>query len=116
MSILPRNSKDFRRIIGNFEDMKRITILLVTFIVASCSNAPQLERRYEELPLGAIKPAGWLKETLIRQRDWGLAAMVYSPCMVSAVCGASAVTFEEYGAERFSTREARRLLLGSIPD
>lgn len=70
MSILPRNSKDFRRIIGNFEDMKRITILLVTFIVASCGKTPQLERRYEELPLGAIKPAGWLKETLIRQRDW----------------------------------------------
>jgi hypothetical protein len=69
MSILPGNSKEFRRIIGIFEDMKRITILLVVFLVASCTKTPQLERRYEELPLGAIKPEGWLRETLIRQRD-----------------------------------------------
>lgn len=69
MSILPGNSKDICRIIGIFEDMKRIAILLVTVLVAACTKAPQLERRYEELPLGAIKPEGWLRETLIRQRD-----------------------------------------------
>ena len=69
MSILPGNSKDICRIIGIFEDMKRMTILLVTVLVAACTKAPQLERRYEELPLGAIKPEGWLRETLIRQRD-----------------------------------------------
>ena len=69
MSILAGNSKVFLMIIGIFGDMKRITILLVTILLASCARTPQLSRAYEELPLGAIKPAGWLRETLERQRD-----------------------------------------------
>ena len=55
------------------DNMKRLARLLsVSFLALvslSCSDKPSLNRSYEELPLGSIRPEGWLKEMLVRQRD-----------------------------------------------
>ena len=59
--------------------MKRILLILL-IAAASCTgnntcSIPEfpgshgLHYSFEELPLGAIRPEGWLRETLIRQRD-----------------------------------------------
>lgn len=48
----------------------RITAaILLLLSLLSCSERPALNRAYEELPLGSIRPEGWLKEMLVRQRD-----------------------------------------------
>ena len=51
--------------------MRKILIPLVLFFLTGCSSQPdvELDRKYEELPLGAIHPEGWLKDILLRQRD-----------------------------------------------
>lgn len=52
--------------------MKRKIILIITAFAlhfASASGAEISLRKYNELPLGSIKPDGWLREMLVRQRD-----------------------------------------------
>ena len=49
--------------------MKRLLPLIFILLTAACSHDVELNRCYEELPLGTIRPEGWLKETLMRQRD-----------------------------------------------
>ena len=55
------------------DNMKRLARLLsVSFLLLvslSCTDKASLSRSYEELPLGSIRPEGWLKEMLVRQRD-----------------------------------------------
>lgn len=56
---------------------KRVYLLLVSILLAglrtiagTVSEPPALrENPYQELPLGAIKPRGWLKEMLVRQKN-----------------------------------------------
>ncbi len=56
---------------------KRVYLLLVSILLAglrtiagTVSDPPGLrENPYQELPLGAIKPRGWLKEMLVRQKN-----------------------------------------------
>jgi len=43
--------------------------MIVTVILSAFLGAASLNTAYEQFPLGDIKPQGWLKETLIRQRD-----------------------------------------------
>ena len=40
-----------------------------SFKVYAVNKAPLRMNAYYQLPLGNIKPAGWLKEMLIRQKD-----------------------------------------------
>lgn len=50
--------------------MKKIlAFCLILISLAACRSQITLNRSYEELPLGAIRPQGWLEEMLIRQRD-----------------------------------------------
>lgn len=50
--------------------MKRIILALSGLLTAVSMMASQpLHREYEELSLGSIRPEGWLREMLIRQRD-----------------------------------------------
>lgn len=50
--------------------MKIQNILQLLLLCASLSVGAQLRQNpYQELPLGAIKPQGWLREMLIRQKD-----------------------------------------------
>ena len=46
-----------------------IGVVILLLSLCSCSQQPQLNRKYNELPLGSITPEGWLKEMLVRQRD-----------------------------------------------
>ncbi len=45
-----------------------MAFLALTALTTSCSEGVQ-PQAYSELRLGSIKPEGWLKETLLRQRD-----------------------------------------------
>ncbi|HOE94887.1 MAG TPA: glycoside hydrolase family 127 protein, partial [Candidatus Cryptobacteroides sp.] len=52
--------------------MKRKIILIIAAFalhLASATGAEISLRKYNELPLGSIKPDGWLREMLVRQRD-----------------------------------------------
>lgn len=47
-----------------------LSIALLSVVVISCERKQMVtELPYQELSLGSIKPEGWLKEMLIRQRD-----------------------------------------------
>lgn len=48
--------------------MRRLLIFCFTLLPV-CLQAGTLRRSYEELPLGTIRPDGWLEEMLVRQRD-----------------------------------------------
>ena len=47
---------------------KLFAISVACLAILSC-NGSKIKRSYEELPLGAIRPQGWLEEMLLRQRD-----------------------------------------------
>lgn len=50
--------------------MKRILVAFTGLLLTTSVFAAQpLHREYEELSLGSIKPEGWLREMLVRQRD-----------------------------------------------
>ena len=44
-------------------------VLLYFILFPLVLDATELNRTYEELPLGTIKPDGWLREMLVRQRN-----------------------------------------------
>ena len=53
-----------------------LALVAAAALLLSCgSGAVRLSRCYEELPLGSIRPEGWLLETLTRQRDGITATM-----------------------------------------
>ena len=47
----------------------KIFVSAIVCLIPTIMSADGLNRRYEELPLGTIKPDGWLREMLVRQRD-----------------------------------------------
>ena len=50
--------------------MCRLFLFMVALLTVLPSvGAQELNRTYEELPLGTVKPDGWLREMLQRQRD-----------------------------------------------
>lgn len=63
--------------------MKKFALFLAILLPLSL-NGGELNRRYEELPLGSIKPDGWLKEMLVRQKD-GVTANLDT--IYPSVCG-----------------------------
>ena len=48
--------------------MRKLMMICLALVPAFCSAA-ELNRQYEELPLGSIRAEGWLLEMLTRQRD-----------------------------------------------
>ena len=53
-----------------------IITIAITLMAAAPSDAQNaLHRKYDELPLGSIKPEGWVREMLVRQRDGITAAL-----------------------------------------
>lgn len=49
--------------------VKILSGAMLLLSMVSCFDKVALNRKYEELPLGSIRPEGWLREMLVRQRD-----------------------------------------------
>lgn len=71
-SLFPRALRE-ERVIGknHYICNMRATVSAITFllIAVNLSASQPLHREYEELPLGCIRPEGWLREMLVRQSD-----------------------------------------------